>query len=602
MKRLTVNDKILLNISQFDKLCNEIEIPYELTQDGLADSIGISRGHAAISVNDLMKKGFIEDRLAHIKNAPRQRKVYFLTQEGRYYSRRIRNTFYKRHIMFRDLEGNETEVKLRDIAYYFLPHLNRYVLPYEIMEHLSEDNIFNAKTFYEEQLIKEGIKISSETINGISAQSNPSDEAEVTSKNNKNVTEKNYDRKSTHPSVQPAPQPVPQHANPTPINNPVPYQYATPMHYPQPSMNPHYYQYYNPYYQYNSPNQYRIKTHEERKKDLHSEMLAFFLLGLFFTIIGSLGLIIGETDFCATFFVFFIIGSFIISIGFINGFKNIAYIGKKGHNILLGMGFFYLTMVIFSLETIFFNFPLYVEPNIIGLMLLIFLTALSIVVFAKQIKIEHRIEVAIIVGIFSILYGLFSFILYPRSIGPNPFIYAPFWMLFGAIILTIGYELRPKEGKEKDLVIFKKYLAISAGVFIVGITIGLLTKMDFNGSMVIIYSILGILWISIGIILISIRFLSIPFNNNMLASIKKSIPLGAGAFILLIGLLLIVLGKIGEGVIESLIGFVIIGYGFPKYPKPKSRIELFYGLGFLLLLLTVICISFICLTVELVQY
>ena len=56
--------------------------PYELTQNGIAESVGISRAHVSMILTDRMDKSLIDSRLVHIPGISRRRKIYFLTWIG----------------------------------------------------------------------------------------------------------------------------------------------------------------------------------------------------------------------------------------------------------------------------------------------------------------------------------------------------------------------------------------------------------------------------------------------------------------------------------------------------------------------------------------
>lgn len=57
-------------------------IPWDLTQDGIATSLRISRAHASIELKKLREAGKVAERQAHIKGGKVKRKVYHLTPAG----------------------------------------------------------------------------------------------------------------------------------------------------------------------------------------------------------------------------------------------------------------------------------------------------------------------------------------------------------------------------------------------------------------------------------------------------------------------------------------------------------------------------------------
>ena len=80
---LTVSERILFHLQSFTKYEEKYEVPFHLTQDGISQSCGISRAHAAIELKKLKFSGLVEERLSHVRRGKTRRKVYLLTHEGK---------------------------------------------------------------------------------------------------------------------------------------------------------------------------------------------------------------------------------------------------------------------------------------------------------------------------------------------------------------------------------------------------------------------------------------------------------------------------------------------------------------------------------------
>jgi ATP/maltotriose-dependent transcriptional regulator MalT/DNA-binding PadR family transcriptional regulator len=80
---LTVGERILFHLSHYVKFEDKYESPFDVTQDGIAQSCGISRAHAAIELKKLKESNQLIEKLSHVKRAKSRRKVYFLTAEGK---------------------------------------------------------------------------------------------------------------------------------------------------------------------------------------------------------------------------------------------------------------------------------------------------------------------------------------------------------------------------------------------------------------------------------------------------------------------------------------------------------------------------------------
>lgn len=93
MVTLSIGQRIIMHLDRF-KMTDSSEIyniPWDLTQDGIATSIRISRAHASIELKKLRECGKVEEKQTHIKGGKVKRKSYLLTPFGMSESARIRD-------------------------------------------------------------------------------------------------------------------------------------------------------------------------------------------------------------------------------------------------------------------------------------------------------------------------------------------------------------------------------------------------------------------------------------------------------------------------------------------------------------------------------
>ncbi|MBN1539885.1 MAG: AAA family ATPase [Candidatus Thermoplasmatota archaeon] len=81
-KRLTVGDRIMILLLGYTRFRGELQAPIDVTQDGIADNLGIIRSAVPRAVGSLMNRNLVEENLAHIDGLTRRRKIYLLTDEG----------------------------------------------------------------------------------------------------------------------------------------------------------------------------------------------------------------------------------------------------------------------------------------------------------------------------------------------------------------------------------------------------------------------------------------------------------------------------------------------------------------------------------------
>jgi len=79
---VTVNERILLHLMRYQRNTDDFEVPFDLTQYGIAHYIGIQQKHIPRAVKKLKEQGLLEERISHIKMSPRKQKVYFLNPKG----------------------------------------------------------------------------------------------------------------------------------------------------------------------------------------------------------------------------------------------------------------------------------------------------------------------------------------------------------------------------------------------------------------------------------------------------------------------------------------------------------------------------------------
>lgn len=70
---------VLKYLGGFNPEQHEYVAPISITQDGIAEGVGISRAHVSLVLKDLVGRGLVESRLVYIVGGSRRRKVYVVT-------------------------------------------------------------------------------------------------------------------------------------------------------------------------------------------------------------------------------------------------------------------------------------------------------------------------------------------------------------------------------------------------------------------------------------------------------------------------------------------------------------------------------------------
>jgi tetratricopeptide (TPR) repeat protein/DNA-binding MarR family transcriptional regulator len=82
MNSCTIGNRVLIHLSCLSRHREDFVCPPDMTQDGIASRLGISRAHVALELKRLEKRSQVEYRLAHVVRAKSRRKVYSLTRAG----------------------------------------------------------------------------------------------------------------------------------------------------------------------------------------------------------------------------------------------------------------------------------------------------------------------------------------------------------------------------------------------------------------------------------------------------------------------------------------------------------------------------------------
>ena len=77
-----VQERILLHLLDYSDFKDSIEVPFALSQMGIANAVAIARSNVPRAIAGLKDQGILVERQAHVKGVSRKRKAYFLTDSG----------------------------------------------------------------------------------------------------------------------------------------------------------------------------------------------------------------------------------------------------------------------------------------------------------------------------------------------------------------------------------------------------------------------------------------------------------------------------------------------------------------------------------------
>jgi len=99
MSSITVQDSVILYLNRYSSVTPDAyNMPFDITQDGIATALGISRAHASLELKKLVGKGQVGSIIAHTSQSPRKRIAYYLERSGLSAVPRINEHMKKKNI------------------------------------------------------------------------------------------------------------------------------------------------------------------------------------------------------------------------------------------------------------------------------------------------------------------------------------------------------------------------------------------------------------------------------------------------------------------------------------------------------------------------
>ncbi len=113
---LSNRERILLHLSSHSGELNYYNAPYSLTQDGIAEAIGIGRNNVPREIKTLMQNGLVEAHKARVPGLRNRRTVYILTPKGAVEASRIRERIENLEVSVIPSVGKCEKVILKNVS------------------------------------------------------------------------------------------------------------------------------------------------------------------------------------------------------------------------------------------------------------------------------------------------------------------------------------------------------------------------------------------------------------------------------------------------------------------------------------------------------
>ncbi|TLZ55291.1 MAG: hypothetical protein E6K17_05905 [Methanobacteriota archaeon] len=111
---LTVNERLLLHLLECSANRDVMDAPFALTQEGIAQALGIRVNHVSRAVKALQSQRCVTESTAHIHGEARKRKVYMISHEGLTAAQSLARELGRGTATIKDERGSLREITLAE--------------------------------------------------------------------------------------------------------------------------------------------------------------------------------------------------------------------------------------------------------------------------------------------------------------------------------------------------------------------------------------------------------------------------------------------------------------------------------------------------------
>lgn len=511
---ITVKEKILVHLLNYTKQREEVEVPEQVSQEGMAKVVGVRRSHIASALKDLKAAGHVEEKKARVIGEKRRKNAYFLTHEGQGEALRLKENILEKKIVLKTKDDIFKEVEIFKIK----DHIEEKLSLLEILNRISDDGIFDVKAKVEKEDVERTV------ICPFCGQTNKNFELKeiVLPSGAAGLSIACFfcGRDFLAAEVAIADQEAPIGYVPTFLP-----AEATPVT-PTPFI---------------AANPFLVS------------LGLFFMLGSFI-----LTLLVASRVLPAQFCIIAPLG-FIISLSVLYvGLKEVKHLDAITRRILVITGAFFVAFI-----ALFLGLRLEAEydPEQAWIMASVVLPAFGVLIFGKPLAKTLRSELSLSLGVFLVLFGVFSTIFHDLFSWSAWF--SPFWVIAGAVMVFTSYEI-----ERLDNILILRAICVGVGAFIAIFCAALIISDHYDLGPWKVSSLF--LWFLLGVFLVLFRFLEKESYKKWFQVLRSTLLSGIGVLFILVGILLALYGRYMECGVEFFIGIPILWYGLVDVKEFES--------------------------------
>jgi hypothetical protein len=116
VRSLTVRDRILLHLVNFELNETDHWAPTQVSQRGIAEAVGIMGKHIHQYVRPMINEGLVKESSSYIQGGKQHQKVYFLTSKGREAAKWMCHNTHNNRPLEQGINLNENAIQVRSKA------------------------------------------------------------------------------------------------------------------------------------------------------------------------------------------------------------------------------------------------------------------------------------------------------------------------------------------------------------------------------------------------------------------------------------------------------------------------------------------------------
>jgi hypothetical protein len=564
--RLPVRDRVVLHLSEFRDFIDEYEMPFTITQAGIAKTVRSHRAQVTKVLMGLKQRDYVVEKVNRVLNEQRRRKVYFLTPLGMAYSDRLREHLDKGKVLFVAHDGSEDSLSLKEVNERLGPQVSFLSLLEEAKKGKIEESSFITR------LVKKGKEIEAEHIPDISTKEQRRLELEAKIEARQERTALRFIRAGMMPPPAAPPPPPeddimvleddgkpPQEIEREAVEAQGPLferpsissQYQAHGQVYAPAMMP--YQTGYPQYPYMYPG-LQVPFHlPPRRGSLYGGLAMMIVAVIFSPFLFYVG----------GFFTMMTIG-LLISSAFLFAFYSInkrrtgrLFMDRRERRVITGCAFIMAFIGAFWMAMLAQGGPAPADALMLWTFLLVMLPLYLTLMLAKPIPANVRGGLAQSIGIFIMGLAALGFFLTEEGLVPPDYILL--WILVGLGTMFIGREVH-YSGLSSTL---RGAMPGLGAIFFMFGSLAIWMSLTEGPAMEPMPLLTTVLWIATGVLLMAAPFMKTVKQRHLMSGLSNSLSIGVAVALLAIGLLL-VYNKLYLGIVEVVLSFPVFYYGLVK--------------------------------------